>query len=227
VNIARETKLELISEELGEEDGALEEEMIFPTSSILEENSDELEISNSDGLPPSFFPIKEKKVDNLTPSQDLDLEEYQDEEDLPILLHAENICRKSGKHAPFFISLMVNEFTLHNCMLDSGSTTNIMPLKVVQQLGLEISRPYKNVCGVDSKRITICGIIKDLRIILVVFPYMSLAMNVVVIDIRDVWGMLLSKEWEETLGGSLQMDLSYAPSLTPRVVSLPSIRISN
>jgi hypothetical protein len=35
-------------------------------------------------------------------------------------------------------------------------------------------------------------------------------MNVVVIDIPDAWGMLLSREWETTLGGSLQMDLSYA-----------------
>jgi hypothetical protein len=35
-------------------------------------------------------------------------------------------------------------------------------------------------------------------------------MNVVVIDIPDVWGMLLSREWVATLGGSLQMDLSYA-----------------
>jgi hypothetical protein len=35
-------------------------------------------------------------------------------------------------------------------------------------------------------------------------------MDVVVIDIPDVWGMLLSKEWDATLGGILQMDLSYA-----------------
>jgi hypothetical protein len=83
--------------------------------------------------------LEEEKVDNLTPSQNLDLEESQDEEDLPIILHAENIDRKSGKNAPFFISLLINDFTLHNCMLDSGASTNIMPLRVMQQLGLEIS----------------------------------------------------------------------------------------
>jgi hypothetical protein len=78
-----------------------------------------------------------------------------------------------------------------------------MLLKVMQQLGLEISRPYRNVCGVDSKPIMLCGLIKDLGVSMVVFPYISIAINIVVIDILDVWGMLLSREWVETLGGSL------------------------
>jgi hypothetical protein len=76
------------------------------------------------------------------PSQDSSIEESQDpqdEEDLPIVLHAENLGRKNGKHAPFFISLLVNELILHNCMLDLGASMNIMPLRIMQQLGLEIS----------------------------------------------------------------------------------------
>jgi len=31
-----------------------------------------------------------------------------------------------------------------------------------------------------------------------------------VIDVPDSWGMLLSRKWASDLGGSLQMDLSYA-----------------
>jgi hypothetical protein len=66
------------------------------------------------------------------------------------------------------------------------------------------------VCGVESQPITICGLIKDLKVSLVAFPDISLVMNNVVIDIPDVWGILLSKEWVATLGGNLHMDLSYA-----------------
>jgi hypothetical protein len=40
-------------------------------------------------------------------------------------------------------------------------------------------------------------------------------MDVVVIDVPDAWGMLLSRKWAATLGGSLQMDLSYATIPTP------------
>lgn len=39
---------------------------------------------------------------------------------------------------------------------------------------------------------------------------MSLLMEVVLIDIPDVWGMLLSTKWDATVGGQLQIDLSYA-----------------
>jgi hypothetical protein len=66
------------------------------------------------------------------------------------------------------------------------------------------------VSGVDSKPIMICGLIKDLRVSLSAFPSISVVMDVVVIDIPDAWGMLLSREWVATLGGILHMDLSYA-----------------
>jgi hypothetical protein len=48
----------------------------------------------------------------------------------------------------------------------------------------------------------VCGLIKDLGVILATFPYISLMMDVIGIDIPDAWGILLSIEWEETLGGS-------------------------
>jgi hypothetical protein len=39
-------------------------------------------------------------------------------------------------------------------------------------------------------------------------------MDVVIIDVPDAWGMLLSRKWTTTLEGSIQMDLSYATILT-------------
>jgi hypothetical protein len=73
-----------------------------------------------------------------------------------------------------------------------------------------ISRPYHNVCAMDSREIEVHGLIKDLLVHLVVFPYILVLMDVVVIDVLDAWGMLLSRDWGANLGGSIQMDLSYA-----------------
>jgi len=42
------------------------------------------------------------------------------------------------------------------------------------------------------------------------FPHISLIMNIVVIDVLDAWGMLLSRSWAATLGGFLSMDLNHA-----------------
>jgi hypothetical protein len=95
-------------------------------------------------------------------------------------------------------------------MLDSGASSNVMTRKVMEQLNLRISRPYHNVCAMDSREIKVHGLIKDLQVHLAVYPDISVLMDVVVIDVPDAWGMLLSRKWAASLGGSLQMDLSYA-----------------
>ena len=78
-----------------------------------------------------------------------------------------------------------------------------MSLKVMNQLGLKITRPYTNVCGIDSKAIKVCGVIKDLKVCLAIYLEASISMDVIVIDVPDAWGMLLSRKWAATLGGSL------------------------
>jgi hypothetical protein len=41
---------------------------------------------------------------------------------------------------PFYISLNIHEKTLHNCLLDSGASHNLMPKGVMDELGLEITK---------------------------------------------------------------------------------------
>jgi hypothetical protein len=119
-----------------------------------------------------------------------------DNEDAPIVLQSMNQeGRRNASHQPFFISLLVNDLLLHNCMLDSGASTNVMSLIVMNQLGLKTTRPYRNICAMDSKEVKVCGLIKDLHIRLTIYPDISLLMDVVVIDVPDAWGMLLSHKW--------------------------------
>jgi hypothetical protein len=47
------------------------------------------------------------------------------------------------------------------------------------------------------------------------FPDIMIEMDIVVIDVPDTWGMLLNKKTTADLGGSLQMDLTYATIPTP------------
>jgi hypothetical protein len=84
-------------------------------------------------------------------------------------------------------------------MLDSGASTNVMTLKVMNQLGLKTTCPYRNVCAMESREIKVCGFIKDLHVKLAAYPNISLLMDVVVIDVLDPWGMLLSRKWGKAL----------------------------
>jgi hypothetical protein len=150
------------------------------------------------------------KIPSMRNKVEIFLKVQGEPRDPPILLQANHLRRTNEDYPPFFITLEVNNMWLNNCMLDSGASTNVMTLKVMKQLGLEITRPYGNVCGIDSKEIRVYGLIEDLLVHLARYLEIVIVMDVVVLDVLDTWGMILSRKWVATLGGTLHMDLSYA-----------------
>jgi hypothetical protein len=111
---------------------------------------------------------------------------------------------------PFYASLKIHDMTLHNAMLDLGASHNIMPKVVMDELGLDITRPYKYIFSFDSSKVKCVGLIKDLVMSLSQIPSKNLVMVVVVADIPPKFGMLLSKSWDAKLTGTLQTDMAYA-----------------
>ena len=82
-----------------------------------------------------------------------------------------------------------------------------MPKGVVEILGLEITRPYKDPYSFDSKRVKYLGLIKDMVVSLNKLPSKTVVMDVVVADIPPKFGVLLSRFWTSKIKGSLQMDV--------------------
>ena len=95
-------------------------------------------------------------------------------------------------------------------MHDSGASHNLMPKVVMEKLGLEITRPYKDRYSFDSRRVKCLGLIKDLCVSLTLIPAKCMVMDVVVADVRPKYGMLFSRSWGAKLQGTMQMDGSYA-----------------
>ena len=95
-------------------------------------------------------------------------------------------------------------------MLDSGAYHNLMPKLVMEILGLEITRPYKDLYSFDSTRVKCLGLIKDLCVNLAQIPSKSLVFDIVVADIPPKYGMLLSRSRGAKLQGTLLMDMTYA-----------------
>ena len=80
----------------------------------------------------------------------------------------------------------------------------------MDSLGLDITRPYKDLFSFYSREVKCLGPIKGLVVILHQIPEKSLIMDMVVADVPLKFGVLLSRSWEAKLKGTLQMDLSYA-----------------
>jgi len=117
---------------------------------------------------------------------------------------------ENGYVPPVYISLNIHDKTLHNAMMDFGASHNLMRKAVMEKLGLDITRPYKDLYSFDSSKVKCIGLIKDLCITLAQIPAKSMVMDIVVADIAPKYGMLLSWSWGAKLKGTLQLDMTYA-----------------
>ena len=95
-------------------------------------------------------------------------------------------------------------------MYDSGASHNLMPRIIVEELGWEVTIPYKEIFSFDSSKFKCLGLIKYLVISLAQIPPKTLVMDVVVAEIPPKFRMLLSRSWAAKLKGALQMDMSYS-----------------
>jgi hypothetical protein len=135
-----------------------------------------------------------------------------------INIEDENLSITIGPHIedrfdaspPFYISLNIHEKILHNYLMDSGASHNVMPKVVMDELGLDITKTYLDLYSFDSRKVKCLGVIKDMVVTLSQLPMKSVVLDVIVADIPPKFGMLFSRSWSKKVGGTLQMDLSYA-----------------
>jgi hypothetical protein len=132
----------------------------------------------------------------------------QDEK--PAIVLGPMVEDKDDSSPPFYTSLNIHDKVLHNCLMDLGASHNLMPKTVMEELGLEVTQAYHDLFSFDSKIFQCLGVIKDLVVTLFQLPMKSVVMDIVVADVPPKFGMLLSISWIKRLGGTLQMDLTYA-----------------
>ena len=133
------------------------------------------------------------------------------QDDSPTILFGPHVDESVDEYVlPFYASMNIHNVILHNSMLDSGASHNMIPRMIMDKLGLEVTRPYKDLFSFDSNKVKFLGLIKYLVIYFSQIPTITLVMVVVVDDIPPKFGMLLSRSWEAKLKGALQMDMSYA-----------------
>jgi hypothetical protein len=98
-------------------------------------------------------------------------------------------------------------------MLDSGASHNLMPKIRMEKLGLQITRPYQDLYSFDSIKVKCLGMIKYLVVNLSQILVKNSLTDVVVANVPTKYGMILSRSWGEKLGGSVQLDMTYATIL--------------
>lgn len=132
-------------------------------------------------------------------------------DDHPAILFGPKIEDKhqDGEVPSFYVRLNVYDVILHNAMLDLGASHNLMSKVIMERLGIDVTRPYKDLYSFDSSRVKCLGLIKDLTVSLTQIPSKSMVMDIVVADIPPMFGMLLPRSWIEKMQGVVQTNMSY------------------
>ncbi len=84
----------------------------------------------------------------------------------------------------------------------------------VEKLGLEVTRPYKDLHSFDSSKVKCIGLIKDLCITLVQIPSKSMVMDVVVLSQAGLPKLLESIE-EDIRGKASSINDEQSPYQEP------------
>jgi hypothetical protein len=84
----------------------------------------------------------------------------QDEK--PTVILGPMVEDRDDSSPPFYTSLNIHDKVLHNCLMDSGASHNLMPKTVMEELGLEVTRAYHDLYSFDSRKVQCLGVIKDL-----------------------------------------------------------------
>jgi hypothetical protein len=104
---------------------------IFVMSKDVEFNVDVMNVLSKVTIPVPLsklikIPSQKEKVKKF-----LSIEEAS--EDSLVVLQAMHQGRKNGSHSPFYITLIVSDLLLHNCMIELRALMNVMLLKVMNQ----------------------------------------------------------------------------------------------
>ena len=92
-------------------------------------------------------------------------------DDAPTIVFGSKIENVDGEEAPPFHQILnIHDMIVHNAMIDSGASHNLMPKGVVESLGLKATKPYKDLYSFDSRKVKCIGLIKDMVVTLTKMP---------------------------------------------------------
>jgi hypothetical protein len=104
-------------------------------------------------------------------SNSTDLVNLQDEK--PIVILGPLVEEKYESSPPFYTLLNIHDKFLHNWLMDSGSSHNLMPKIVMDELVPEITKTYHDLYSFESRKVKCLGVIKCLVVTLFQLPMKS------------------------------------------------------
>jgi hypothetical protein len=110
---------------------------------------------------------------------------------------------------PFLLMFEVLNRNLHNFLVDSEASSNVIPLVICNKLGIVPLKSDKHAIQLDRTQVKVMGELKDVMIRITTHPSFVQVIDIIVVDIPEAYGLLLSQDWSEKLNGYFSMDWEH------------------
>jgi hypothetical protein len=117
-----------------------------------------------------------------------------------------NTCRNVP---PFLLNFEFFNRNVHDCMVDLGASSNIMPWSVFQKINAEVQPSSLKIIHLDQTSIKVIGELRNVLIRLSSNPKVHQVIDIIVVDIPEVYGLFLSRDWSKQLHDYFTMDWSH------------------
>lgn len=89
---------------------------------------------------------------------------------IPTIYLGSTITKNPSQVDPFYLTLMINNKMIKNCMIDSGAAINVMPVGVMKELGMSVDTNFGKFYAMDNRSIPVVGVMKDVEFKLAACP---------------------------------------------------------
>jgi hypothetical protein len=122
----------------------------------------------------------------------------------PKQIPRQSTAKMRGKIPPFYISIENHDIAVHNFLVDTRMTNNIMSLPVMEALGMICTKYYETgetIYAIDSRKVSAYGEIKDFYAWITTTPHIITVFNIIVVDLPLTYGVVLGIYWTSMIGG--------------------------
>ena len=100
---------------------------------------------------------------------------------------------------PFLITFEILNMNVHNCLVDFGDSSTVMPYVVANRLWAVPKKTGTRIMQLDRTNVKVIGELKDVLIRMAAKPQYTQVIDIVVVDIPNTYGMLLHRDWSSHL----------------------------
>jgi len=98
---------------------------------------------------------------------------------------------------------------VHNCLVDSGASSNILPKSICTKLNVQSQKSIVRIVQLDRSQVEVISELNQVTIRLSSNPKVCQVIDIIVADIPEFYGLILSRDWSEKLHGYFATDWSH------------------